>query len=811
VAIAPVPYKDGITVEGGGLRAWNLALGLSRAGKTIQLLTPQHPLELVVSPNLSIKSYESTSKLQELCSLSEAVIVHASHSQTANAFNEDFRKRHIIIVDAYVPIHIEYGSRIFDVQNNEEVAFETEYLILTRSYENTLREADYVVTCGSSQSDYYNGLCLGLNVFTVANYFQGRILNLPMGLEVSEMNKPNYELNNCIGWFGGFYPWLAPMNLPEIFEEILRRNPNLSLLIIGGINPFLSSSEPIRKYSENIMERLKKFGARITIVPWVDYSDFSKYYSKVDAVLTLNPVLIEAKYSWRTRVLDSIRNLTPIITDGNDQISRILIEQKAAIHFESSTPGSIAKSIAEMYSVDNSILYDTKKALQKAQEEFSNDTLVKTLTSMQLSKKVQRFSQSQVKELPKNRWLLRMYFIYKLTKSFAFKELYVLVKKYSAQRFNRFLARTLTRFIASSELSNCNYLIFTPSLGFGGANMVSAEISEIMNKRFRVGTITTETHKVPSLTSKKYKVSIFRGSELELLRHKVVINSVAHPKSLYNGIFEYFEKFGDLAEVIFYVHEDVPSLWINDELALKLSTLKKKYAQGFKICTPSLGTSRNLAKFLGLKFEEIDTIVYPVAASSFEFSDPKSRFENDQIIDFYICGTSSDSRKNHRKAIDIFEKVNQRENNRDFRLHFVGVGEDEYSRETVRIARDKLGDKFRLTGVQPHIETLTYIDKLHVCISISEFETLPRVVTEALLAGQPILRNSSSGQEEQLVNGSNGILIDENDSASSVNSIQEILNYDLYPKKKLVNYGEESLRIGSMMVEKSMKDIHYFE
>jgi glycosyltransferase involved in cell wall biosynthesis len=190
---------------------------------------------------------------------------------------------------------------------------------------------------------------------------------------------------------------------------------------------------------------------------------------------------------------------------------------------------------------------------------------------------------------------------------------------------------------------------------------------------------------------------------------------------------------------------------------------------------------------------------------------PLSRFRNVSIIDFYLSGTSSDSRKNHRQVIKIFEQLNLRIYDRDFRLHFVGMGDDEYSKETIRLAKDKLGDKFRFTKLLEYHQALKYINELHVCISVSEFETLPRVVTEALIAGQIILRNSSSGKEEQISNYMNGILIDEFNVQSSVDSIAELLDSVKFPEEKLISYGEFSLKMGASLLQKSMKDISYFE
>ena len=104
-------------------------------------------------------------------------------------------------------------------------------------------------------------------------------------------------------------------------------------------------------------------------------------------------------------------------------------------------------------------------------------------------------------------------------------------------------------------------------------------------------------------------------------------------------------------------------------------------------------------------------------------------------------------------------------------------------------------------------ELLKILDSQHALISISEFETLPKVVTEALVAGMIILRNSTSGVDEQLLDGGNGYLVDEVIFGDLEKKIMSLLDPEIHSPAELMKMASISKQLGDGLVKKSTSDI----
>ena len=67
LSIAPIPLKSDSIIEGAGIRAWNLADGLSQWNKKILILYPNTesvPIQSI-SPNIFVKTYENIEEFLE--------------------------------------------------------------------------------------------------------------------------------------------------------------------------------------------------------------------------------------------------------------------------------------------------------------------------------------------------------------------------------------------------------------------------------------------------------------------------------------------------------------------------------------------------------------------------------------------------------------------------------------------------------------------------------------------------------------------------------------------------------------------------
>jgi glycosyltransferase involved in cell wall biosynthesis len=184
---------------------------------------------------------------------------------------------------------------------------------------------------------------------------------------------------------------------------------------------------------------------------------------------------------------------------------------------------------------------------------------------------------------------------------------------------------------------------------------------------------------------------------------------------------------------------------------------------------------------------------------------------------FYISGATHDGRKNHRIAIKVFSQVKKLKKNglRDFKLVFIGVGEDSYSSETNRMGCENLGEKFVSVPKCNRDEALTHMNNCHIAICISEFEALPRYVSEGLFLGHPVLRNYCSGLEEQMNpwDQANGWLVNQDNEKEFIQMILEILDPNVTSDQEL-NEMRKNSRIKANLLnddfENSLRKIDEF-
>ena len=319
----------------------------------------------------------------------------------------------------------------------------------------------------------------------------------------------------------------------------------------------------------------------------------------------------------------------------------------------------------------------------------------------------------------------------------------------------------------------------------GGAGIVASDLKVALEK-LGIPVEILETYKFRSYVYQLKKV-LQKSNIVNLTSSNVILNTVDHAPGVMKSVFSQLKDNPGM-KLIWYIHEDQPQIWLNQVdtrwLIASLNDVKSQILIG----TPSKGTLSNLLDYFDGFKGGIDTLMYPVPIPSNLLlnENDNNNFTN---LKFYISGTTHDSRKNHRIAIKIFSQVKEikRDGFRDFELVFIGVGKDSYSSETNQMGIDLLGERYVSFPKCNRDEALAYLNKCHIAICISEFEALPRYVSEGLFFGHPVLRNECSGLEEQmnLWEHRNGWIVDQENEKEFIQIILEILNPDITSDQEL--------------------------
>jgi glycosyltransferase involved in cell wall biosynthesis len=382
VSNGPVPPMQGYKIEGGGQRSWGLALGLTQNQSPVTVAVPiTYSIGSdETAENIALVNWSSLDNLASLANKHDAVIVSYSSGKTAEFIAKHIKDSMSLILDCYVPIYVEISARESESVPNDYI----NYMVDLSKFNKSLKRGDYFLYANEPQKHFYTGVLSALGVINPYSYKNfSRLLHVPSGVDrdtTDAVANPYLDLgikedDFVLLWFGGLYPWFDISSLLKCMPKINQATPS-HLVIVGGKNPYNQNVDiqkqffAAQKYvDENNLDKVIHF------VDWVDYSVRLSYYKHANAVISINKSGDENQYSWRTRVMDYIWGETPVITNGGDPLSELLIESNAAIKISNIDEKSISKILIDITKNDEK-LTTMKKNIKSVKASFYWDKVV---------------------------------------------------------------------------------------------------------------------------------------------------------------------------------------------------------------------------------------------------------------------------------------------------------------------------------------------------------------------------------------------------------------------------------------------------
>ncbi|HVG41913.1 MAG TPA: glycosyltransferase [Chitinophagaceae bacterium] len=160
--------------------------------------------------------------------------------------------------------------------------------------------------------------------------------------------------------------------------------------------------------------------------------------------------------------------------------------------------------------------------------------------------------------------------------------------------------------------------------------------------------------------------------------------------------------------------------------------------------------------------------------------------DNSEKVPFtFIHVSNGASIKNIEGIIDAFSSFLKRLDNKNVTLLIVGTKAPEYKRRAQDT--DLLNKNIFFIGAVPYAEVAANMKQAQALILFSHMENSPCVIGEALCCGLPIIATNVGGIPE-LLDSTNSILINANDTASLMNAMQlMIMDYNKFNKKEIAN------------------------
>jgi glycosyltransferase involved in cell wall biosynthesis len=819
VSQGPIPLSSSSVVEGGGVRANALWKGLKNLGFSVEIAVPKWASE---DSNFSELFYDDSSSLCQIASEYDAVIYNFAAGSQISEFLRELPKNILRIADAYVPIHVEVPARrnVNDL-NIEERIYQNELL----NWNFNLKASDVFLVSSREQATYYLGILSSLGRITPKTYDHKIIYICPTGSDSEiqvQKNTPSKSLS--ILWWGGFYPWFKPEDLKLLAEEVLKVTDKISFQIVGAENPFVLNKQFINN-AEKHLNNLKS-SPNISFAPWVPFGEREHIFNKADVMMILSQSGYETSLSWRTRLIDAVDFETPVITNGDDPFSELLISEGAALRIPNE-PIDIATFLTNELTPNKLELMALRMKYVKAQISFEEcvKPLLQILNDPLLAKKIIQERQLNMDslattikqksyQLNKKQIIRRGYQYYKLYGFFRMIAKIIEKLKIKIMFFTRRTTHRnfLHKSIDTPEGLNSKILLFQHQTDKSGAPLVGIEMAIALHVRGKnnVGIVSgapIDSDLVEELRTVGIDLIVRQAHESikDLLPGAdFIINSSATSEIWILEALSHLQMNQGIRGS-FFIHENEPNLFLSNSVAKQVAILSQNR---LKVFVPSAGSFKKISEIYK---NEIALNVQNYKVSSVQIKEPKKKLNE---INVAMVGPTGDFRK---RQIDVIlaTSIAIRSNSpgdRRINLKLIGIGDDLIGSEVRRLATELIPEEnLEIFGRMPKNQVLELLSQCNTVVSVADNESFGLYLAEAMTGGAVVLRTRISGFEEQVIENVNGFGLS-NPIFDLSKRLSDLANHQITSDKHLFEMLLSSMEISQKFVNSNYESVlRYFD
>lgn len=318
----------GAKLAGPAIRAWNMALALSRVADVV--LVSLAGVEHVEAPFEVVHVRPGDDRAFRPLEQSADVIVFQGHAM--DVFDSLRTSQKILVVDIYDPMHLEQleqGKELPEPQWARHVSDATE------SLNRQIARGDFFLCASDRQRMFWLGQLAGLGRLNPATYqgdadLEGLLAVVPFGLpaEPPVHTRPVLKgqlpgigkKDKVLLWSGGLYNWFDPQTLIRAVAALDERRGGVRLFFQGTKHPHPGVPEMrVVAESRDLAAELGAAGRSVFFNDsWVDYADRQNYLLEADAGVSTHYSHVETTFSFRTRILDYLwAGLPMVVTDGD--------------------------------------------------------------------------------------------------------------------------------------------------------------------------------------------------------------------------------------------------------------------------------------------------------------------------------------------------------------------------------------------------------------------------------------------------------------------------------------------------------------
>lgn len=377
-----IPSGKGL-VAGPGIRSWGLAKGLDAHGHDVTLAVPEESFIKQEIDEFEVVSW-NLRNLNKLSSGNDCVVLPSGLASLSRAYARTVSQRTPTVVDVYDP-NIMEAIHIFKGNLRGFQAF-SEYL---NAVTVILRRGDFFICASERQRYYYLGVLTALGRINPLTSNERLVELVPFGVPAEEPKHTRNVLKGSIVdaqdpiilWMGGIYPWFDAITLIRAMKLVCSDIGNAKLIVVGGIHPRLHA--PADNYYRTLREarRSNLFNKNVFFVDWQPYDQISNYFLESDVAVSTHSEGLEAKFSFRTRVIQYLWGGLPVVVSEGDEMASLVSEQECGLVVPVADSAKLATAILDLLCDGSKRRKMSSNARRLIQERFVWEKVVTSLSN----------------------------------------------------------------------------------------------------------------------------------------------------------------------------------------------------------------------------------------------------------------------------------------------------------------------------------------------------------------------------------------------------------------------------------------------
>jgi glycosyltransferase involved in cell wall biosynthesis len=362
--------------EGGSLRAWGIAKSLAGLGHDVTFMY-RHGYQsdpAAKQSGITIAQWKPGAVLPIEFTEAEHVIIRHSHAE-AHQLVRKLTNEQKLIVDCYIPIHVEVSAR----ESNNIFDEYLRFLNDDARWLEIISRGDYFLYASENQKLYLLGYlsgCLLLNPLTYRE-IERRLIKLPYCyFRADESHRITRKIDKpTLLWYGGLYSWFDIGSLVPGLLQIKNKYKDFQFILAGAKNPYVADPSLVAAYNSSMktLEPIKDF---LIEIPHQSYEKRFITYSKSSAIVYINKNGLENELAWRTRLVDYVLAKKPIITNGGDPLGEELISGGLGFRLNLADKNSLLEVFEEAIKTNLSKSYNTILQKYSWEDNIPNLNLV---------------------------------------------------------------------------------------------------------------------------------------------------------------------------------------------------------------------------------------------------------------------------------------------------------------------------------------------------------------------------------------------------------------------------------------------------